>query len=445
VDAQSGAVRWSATIASYTGVAGDLSRTSPAIAGGELITGDGWAVGPNTGGARVFAVNRTTGQLLWSTKVDTHPVSMITSSPVVYGGVAYVGVSSKEETLSLKPAYPCCTFRGAVVALNVRTGQMLWKTYTVPSNNNGSDANLRGFYSGGAVWDSSPVVDARRGLLYVGTGNNYTVPPGVCTKPGETGCTAPDAGDRIDSILALRLSSGATVWADRTIDADVFNGACRPPACGPDFDFGSAPNLFTTINPSTGSPEQLLGIGQKSGIYWAVQPCTGKIVWTTRVGPTGNLGGIEWGSATDGRRIYVAEANSNFVRYTLGGSGPYAGQTVTGGSWAALDAATGKILWQTPDPQGAMDLGYVSAANGVVYAGSAIGFGQNMYALDARTGKILWGFASRGAVVSGAAIVSGSVYWGSGYYFSNCLPGAPGCGVNNKLYAFSLPSGAGDR
>jgi polyvinyl alcohol dehydrogenase (cytochrome) len=95
-----------------------------------------------------------------------------------------------------------------------------------------------------------------------------------------------------------------------------------------------------------------------------------------------------------------------------------------------MNAATGAILWQTPDPQSASDTGYVSVANGVVYADSNASTGTNMYALDASTGAILWSFASGGEVRSGAAIVGAKVYWGSGYRG----------GHNNKLYAFGLPA-----
>ncbi len=148
--------------------------------------------------------------------------------------------------------------------------------------------------------------------------------------------------------------------------------------------------------------------------------------------------GIEYGTATDGRRIYAAEADTAGLPYTLGGSGPYAGKTVTGGSWAAMDPATGKILWQTPDPAGAVDAGFVSAANGVVYGGSMATAGTNMYALDAATGKILWSFASGGSVTGGAAIVDGSIYWGSGYCGTLCLGGTTPVLNNNKVYAFDL-------
>jgi hypothetical protein len=47
----------------------------------------------------------------------------------------YGGRPAYEEDLSGQPVYQCCVFRGAVVALSAITGQILWKTYAVPSNN----------------------------------------------------------------------------------------------------------------------------------------------------------------------------------------------------------------------------------------------------------------------------------------------------------------------
>lgn len=128
----------------------------------------------------------------------------------------------------------------------------------------------------------------------------------------------------------------------------MFSAQCL---CGPDLDFGAAPNLFTIADPSTGRRRQVVGIGQKSGDYWALNPDTGAVIWRTNVGPGGLGGGVEFGTATDGGRVYVAEANSSQLPFTLGGGGPFAGQTVTSGNWSALNPATGAILWQTPDPQ----------------------------------------------------------------------------------------------
>ena len=157
---------------------------------------------------------------------------------------------------------------------------------------------------------------------------------------------------------------------------------------------------------------------------WAFDPEDGTLRWSTAVGPGGIFGGIEWGTATDGKRIYVAIANSGHAKATL-----LNGQTVTSGFWNAIDAATGKILWQTADPDGASDFGAVSEANGVVYAGSMSG---KMFALDAKTGAIRWQFTTAGSVIDGPSIVNGVVYWGSGY-------GRVGGTANNKLYAFSVP------
>ena len=437
VNTGSGTVRWSRSISSYTGVPDDVSRTSPAVAGRAIILGDGWIRNDVFAGARVFAVDRLTGELLWLTKVHEHEAAIITSSPVVHNGVAYVGISAKEEGLAGRPGYICCTFRGAVVALDVRTGDILWKTYTVPSNNDESDINLPDFYSGNGVWGSSPVVDTQRGLLYVGTGNNFSAPPGVCKEPGEAGCVLSGPDNHFDSILALRLSDGAVVWATRTLTADVFSAQCF--FCGPDLDFGAAPNLFTVTDPATGQPRQVLGIGQKSGVYWALDPDTGSVVWSTKTGPGGLGGGVEFGTAVDADRIYVAEANTDNEPF-LFTAGPLAGQMVATGFWSALNPATGAILWQTPDPAGSKNPGFVTAANGVLYAGSAAGEGGNMHALDARTGAVLWSFASGGSVFSAPAVVHGMLFWGSGYTRNGACPsGFNSCVANNKLYAFGLP------
>jgi polyvinyl alcohol dehydrogenase (cytochrome) len=159
-------------------------------------------------------------------------------------------------------------------------------------------------------------------------------------------------------------------------------------------------------------------------IYWALNPDNGDIVWSTMIGPGGTLGGIQWGTATDGERIYVAITNSSHTSFKLIHS-----QKIDWGSWSALDAATGQIIWQTADPTpGALTMAAVTVAGRVLYAGSYAG---QMYGLDTTTGSVLWSFASRGSVVDGPSIVDGVVYWGSGYAHI-----APGIG-NNKVYAFA--------
>jgi len=417
VQATTGAQVWSHPIGFYTGISNDVSRVSPAYWNGEIVTGDGSQTNTDTDGAFLFAVNAQTGGEIWKTQIDSDPAAIVTSSPVIDNGVIYVGVSSKAEILP-----SASTFRGSMVALDAKTGRILWKTYVVPTG-----------YTGGAIWGSNAVVDESTGLVYVGTGNNYTVPAGVCTSPDQTGCSTDAPNNYQDAIVAFNMTTGAIVWGTKTLTADTWTIAKM---FGPDFDFGTGPNLFTTtIN---GVTTQLIGIGQKSGVYWALNPVTGAIVWDTAVGPGGNLGGLEWGTAADGQRIYVANTNTNHLSVTLTSA---TGQTstTTGGFWAALDPATGKILWETAAPGPSSPLAFLTTADGVLYSGTTDTTGDDMFALDTATGAIEWSFAAGGTVLGGPAIVDGSVYWGSGYHTQQLGPFFPGNGDNDKFYAFDLP------
>jgi polyvinyl alcohol dehydrogenase (cytochrome) len=306
---------------------------------------------------------------------------------------------------------------------------LLWKTYLAPQG-----------YSGNAVWGSSPAIDLRRRSVYIATGNNYSVPQSVLdcvTAAGEdpiakAACLPAD--NHFDSIMALDMRTGAVKWATRALPYDAWTVDCIPffgdgdncpePA-GPDYDFGQAPALFTA-RAANGRPVELVGAGQKSGQYWALDPATGAVQWVTQAGPGGTAGGLQWGSAVDGTRVYTANANNNLVPWTLPG-----GEVTTAGVWTALDAGTGAVLWQVTPTHGGGTSGPVTTANGVVF-GCSLDATGHMYALDAATGHELWSYESGGSCLSGAAISDGSVYWGSGY--SNFGFGTP----NNQLYAFSL-------
>jgi polyvinyl alcohol dehydrogenase (cytochrome) len=414
ISSKTGKAVWSRDISDYTGVAGSASRTSPAYWHGELVIGTGNVMTAQLAGAYEVGINARTGAMLWRTKTDANSAAIMTGSATIDDGVVYTGVSSKTEHSHVTP-----NFRGSVEALDARTGKLLWKTFMVPSG-----------FNGGAVWSSQPVVDHRTRMLYVTTGNSYSVPSGYCVNPGQIRCRRLPPDAYIDSIVALNLTTGKVVWAHHTLTADTWT--MSDPNASPDFDFGAGPNLYTvTIR---GRKTDVLGAGQKSGMYYALDPGTGRMIWATRAGPGGVLGGIEWGTSTDGKRVYAAITNGSHKLYTYT---TYDGQkkTTRGGLWTALNAATGKIIWQTADPQGSEYItdGFVSSANGIVYAGSS---GGNFYAMDARTGQIRWIFPSGGAVWSGAAIVHGAVYWGSGY--DTLARKLPYDGSNNKFYAFTL-------
>jgi polyvinyl alcohol dehydrogenase (cytochrome) len=465
-----GQLRWSRTIASLTGVeAGcapglspgtNMARATPALAGDLLILGD--QGGRCSAGARVFAVHRRTGRLKWVTKVDAHFAAIVTQPATVDPRdphTAYVGVASMEEALAaFIPGYPCCSFRGSVVALDTETGRIRWRTATVP--------DIPG-YSGNGVWGSMSAIDRARRLLYVATGNNYSVPADVsacvtaaATADAKHACLARD--NYFDSVLALDVKTGRVRWASFAMPYDAWNLACMPgfanaaacpEAAGPDYDFAQGPALFTI--PDGRRRRDVVGAGQKSGVYWTFDRDTGARIWSTTVGPGGTLGGLQWGSAVDGARVYTQVNNNDIAapRWTLKG-GPEAGTTIDAftGFFSALDATTGQILWQTrPDERGVPFLGGamgpVTSANGVVFACS---FGEatlnpdfsvtghrggTMYALDASRGTVLWQFPSGDFCASGAAVSRGTVFWGTGY----SQLGVPNLDGGGKLYAFGLP------
>lgn len=461
VDRQTGAIIWSVSVGSLIGADFSFSRITPTLVGNKVIIGTQIGDLP---GARVIAVNKNTGAVMWTTVVETHFASIITSSPMVHGNEIYVGVSSLEELLAaFIPGYVCCTFRGSLVKLNARTGNIIWKTYTSPDPATG--------FSGSAVWGSTPVIDPSRNSVYFATGNNYSVPPELadCLVADGDGNLPPveeilacveaipgSADNWFDAVLSLDMTTGAINWGTKVLPVDAWTASCLlpfppfnpencPPTDSPDYDFGQGPALYKTP-----SNVELLGVGQKSGIYWALNPDNGQIVWSTQVGPGGTLGGLQWGSATDGSRIYTAISNNSFVEdYLMDGT------IIQGGKWAALDAETGEVLWDAvgtqppafpPYPAGALatNQGPVSVANGVVFAGATNATGS-MFAFDASNGNILWSFESGASVISGAAIVDGNVYWGTGYANFGIGTGSGGAGVPGTgnvsiMYAFELGS-----
>lgn len=422
VDRKTGSVIWKKSVSSYTGISGDYSRTTPAIAGNALILGNqsGKLNGQAARPAQVFAVDKNAGTLLWNTQVDTTALSMVTQSAIVANGTAFVGVTSNEELVAafVPPPNWQWQFRGSVVALDVGTGKIKWQTYTVPPG-----------YYGGAVWGSTGAVDVSRNTVYMASGNNYAVPQSVLdclNKPG-TPSACVDPNDHFDSILALDMTTGAIKWSARGLSYDAWNVGCGlnvpgvfvlppngncPSPQGPDWDFAQGPMLFG----SQGKGGNLVGAGQKSGMFWAFNADTGAVVWSTQVAPGGLTGGLQWGSANDGSSIYVAASNSG-----LTGSGTTPGVwnlaqggTTTSGGWASVNANTGKVQWTTADPNGSRAEAAVSVANGVVFGCNLDPNNGTMYALNAANGNVLWSYQSGGACNAGPAIADGMVFWGSG-------------------------------
>jgi polyvinyl alcohol dehydrogenase (cytochrome) len=438
LSAETGQVIWARSVSEYTGIAGDIARTSPSLAGNTLVVGD-------LKHPYMLGIDAQTGELRWITQVHPDPKGIMTGSPVLAGDTIYTGVSASGAS------GPGATFRGSIVALNAQTGRILWQSYSLPDN-----GGLPGGYAGATMF-SPPAVDLDAGLVYGTFGQTYTEPASVTACHASHGgftesCEQP--GSFLKSVVAFDLKTGAPQWSYRVQGHAPWLQACGSQSiavtwCAAESDAekwdlgGSGVNVMRLR--MNGHWRDVIGIGAKSGVYTLLDGKTGEFIWNTLLGPGGDQGGMEWGTAFDGDRIYASITNHHHIPYKLTENGVISNTTVTGGSWSALDPITGRILWQTADPQvetlpglgvvGVWDLAPVTVANGIVYASSMakLASQNQMFALDAATGAILWQFGAGSSVNSGPAVVDGSVYWGSGYSRS----GVEGSG-NNRLYAFSI-------
>jgi polyvinyl alcohol dehydrogenase (cytochrome) len=436
VNAETGAVVWSHLISEYNGITGSISRTSPALSHGLVLIGDL--------NGNMMGIEAETGNLRWITELDPNPNTIVTTSPVVHGDHLYIATSSSGGGAAR------LAFRGSMIALDILTGKIVWQTFVLPDN---------GGLAGGA-FVNPPAIDVEHGLVFGAAGQLYNTEPQLPATVRDCLNADPDHWDEscfppgayFNSVIAFDLRTGKPRWSFRGAGPDARLLGCGDPApswCPPWENFsvwdyaGSGVNVFRVGKGKGRNSRLIAGIGQKSGVYWALDAVTGELVWSRLVGHGDDPGGIQWGTAVDDKYIYAAIGhNANPVPYML-----KSGLVTSGGSWAALDRATGEIVWQTPDPQaapdptrpgspayrlgGVPDLAALTVANGVLYAGSMAHSGDQMYALDTSSGEILWRFPAGGSVVAGPAVVDGTVYWGSGYARTG------GIG-NDQFFAFSL-------
>jgi polyvinyl alcohol dehydrogenase (cytochrome) len=363
--------------------------------------------------ATVHAVDANTGREIWRTRVEEHPLARITGAPALFDDRLLVPVSSFEEGAAAAPGYSCCTFRGSVVAVDAHTGKITWRRSTIAEEprtyqRKGNTTKLFG-PAGASVWDT-PTIDRERGLLYVGTGNDYTDISSPTT----------------DAVVAMGLTNGAIRWTQQLVPDDnwasgcTFGGPCPKPA-GADSDISASTILVTLA-----SGRHVLVAGQKSGVVSGLDPdANGKVIWQVKVGGGGVFGGIEWGMAAIGSTVFVPISDS--LTNTAEPARP---------GLAAIDAATGKQLWWaaaptpvcswgTADCRGSLSQA-ISTIPGIVFAGSQDG---HLRAYDARNGRIVWDFDTARAVpavnatsatggsldAGGPVIADGVLYVNSGY------------------------------
>ncbi len=283
--------------------------------------------------------------------------------------------------------------------------------------------------SGAPVWNS-PSIDTKRGVMYVGTGTNYSSP----------------ANDTSDAILALSLQDGSIVWAQQMTVGDAWNMGCEtdarincPPEDGPDYDFGAA-----TIIATNSAGKDIVLAGQKSGEVFALDPDDGgKILWRKKLGKGGIQGGVHFGMSVSGDTLFVPMSDFD-------GGPRWPGVAYPG--MFALDITSGEQKWYTPNEDHCDGRKFcqpglsaaVSAIPGAVVAGAMDG---RLRAYDSAHGKVLWDFdtATEFMTLNGKKSSGGSMGGGTGPVFHDDMMFVnSGYGIyfhmpGNVLLGFRLP------
>ena len=415
LDAKTGCVYWS-----YQ-TKGSM-RTAPSVAAVKGRAAAKYAVYVGDIHANIYALDAQDGHLLWVTHVDDHFISRITGAPTAYNGRVYVGVSTSEEYQGSSLDYPCCTFRGSLVALDGSTGEKIWKTYTVgeskPIRKNSKGVQLYA-PSGAGIW-SAPTVDAERKAIYVGTADGQY----------------PPVPETTDAIVAFDMETGKIKWVYQVQAGDSYLGGCSgptrtdncPPVNGPDLDIGNSPILRRLPD-----GKSVVVAGTKDAYVVALDPDrNGALLWKVNVvpPPAGDpnslmamLRGIVWGGAADERNVYYG---------------------VQAGGMVAVDLATGKRLWYTTFTKSGARVSNSAAATAMPGVAFVAGSDGKLHALSTAEGNVLWEYdtarkfetvnkvpAKGGAINSiGPSIVGGMLFVGSGY-------AVVGSSLGNVLLAFS--------
>jgi polyvinyl alcohol dehydrogenase (cytochrome) len=377
LDARTGCAVW--TFEADTGI-----RSGATVEAGTVVVGDM--------AGTVYGLDEATGALRWRRLADPQSFGRITGTPLASGGRVFVPVSYLQEILGVAADRSCCTANGTLVALDLPTGKPLWQTYMIdrPLEYQGrTAAGARRFGPSGAPIFAPPTLDAKRRLLYVSTGNQTTGP------------AVPEA----DAVVALDAGTGAKRWVRSLAPADaggtdIYNFACEPwvdpsgAGCPPGNRGGSADHNDRDISAPTmlvrrEDGRDVLIAGTKDGMLYALDPdADGKILWQLRLSKGGELGGIQYGMATDGRLVYAPTADIQVSANT--------GE----GALHAVDLMTGRRVWRTALPGDVCrDKKDVFCVSGIVsppvVAGEAVvvgGMDGVLRAYDRRTGEVFWSY-----------------------------------------------------
>lgn len=419
------------------------SPISNSVSYGELGDSGTQALIFAVGRGEVQAVNAKTGKKIWASQAGHSARAGITGAPVLHKNRIIVPLSASGVGSGANPNHECCDEHGAVAALDAETGEKLWTYHTMKDAEYTGRVTPAGVKqrgpSGAPIW-STPSIDVKRGLVYATTGQNTSLP---ATKTS-------------DAVLAIDIETGKLQWGFQALANDIWHFGCRVPweKSGPhcptpeesalkDYDFGGA-----AIITKGKDGKDILLAGQKSGDVWALDAENGgKVLWHNRFGTGTALGGVHWGMAIDGERVF-APINDPHISTSEEGWVPEPGMN-------AIDIASGEVLWRTPveadcdngrkERYELCEVRYGLSATPLaidqsVVAGSIDG---KLYVFDSKTGDIVWEYDTlrdfdtlNGVAGKGGSIDSHSIFAGNGMVFVSSGYGRFSQPAGNVLLAF---------
>lgn len=348
--------------------------------------------------AHILCLDARNGKKIWEVTVEDVKFGYyISAAPLIIKGLVIFGTSGDSADI-----------KHFVVALDWRTGKVVWKTATTPEPGTpeaktwpNADAMNHG---GGPAWLTA-TYDPSLNLIYLGTGNPHPVLAG-----------GGRAGDNLYtcSILALNPDTGTIAWYFQESPHDTH-----------DWDAVETPVLFEAK--FHGTSRKLLAQASRNGYFFVLDRVTGQNLltvpfvaanWATRIGAKGALvpdpakmpqpDGALIHEAEDGATTWMApsfDPSSGLFYVTAwrgysfwylitgpdnrptnhqgGGSIPLAASTVL----LALDYQTGKIRWQRESGRGMNSIGILTTAGGLLFTADGNG---NLLALDSSDGRVLW-------------------------------------------------------
>lgn len=301
----------------------------------------------------VMAFNAADGKMAWSMKPDASGTDG-SSSAIPVGGLVLVGGSSGGAELTGG------VYRGFMSALDMMTGVVKWREFTVPEGSTGA-----------SFWSTASASQSDM-LVFGGTGNNY----------------GPPATDTSDSLIAFDWNTGAVKWKYQRVMNDTFPG--NPGA--PDSDFGNNPVVLDVM--IGGAMEKVVAGATKYGYVVALKRMTGDLIWKRDI--------CKSGSADGNQGLFT---NFAFSGKSLVGACNEGGPATL----VALDPATGDMQWMRALP--GRVFGRMAFANGVGFVGT----GEVVEAFDVETGTLIKSFPSKGGTVASTITISrGRVTFGDG-------------------------------